>query len=333
MNKRPGKAVAAGDWLSLGKALSQDRPPQALFFCGEDVTLREWLLDGLRSWHRKRGCETTTVSAEEDGAAAVLDGILQGGLFAPLRFLAIRDAEFLLEKKSERLSGKDAERLEEALSKPPPGTSLALISGRADRKREALERAFTRTLSGWMEVVVCSPLSVGDFSRFCADRAAESGIKLRPEDLAALSAFTGGRAGSAAREIERIAVSGADQGSQGGLAGWGAVFSWVDDLLRGKHRSPGDLDVSDSDGALMTLGLVRSRYRLALDLSAGKSGLPPLFPDTRAALEAAVRRLGKTGLENVVLGLARLDRAVRSGSLDAGEALASASLLGSSPLP
>lgn len=312
----------AVDPLSFSASLKLKKKPGAVFLCGDEVTLREWLLDELRRhYHEKLDAACQTVSLADKGAGEVLDLMGQRGMFSAASLIVIRDAEDLLE-------GTIGEsELAKAVSDMGDDDGLVLVSGRSDRKREALSRLFTRVVGQWMSVVVCSPLVRGSFSKFCHAQASDLNISLVPQDIEALEAFSGGRAGLAAQELKRAASSGSSAEGSGSLVDMAAEFRWVDDLLVGKVRAPDHVARMGPDGVLRALGLLRSRLHLALDQSQNRTIRVPMYPETRRAIEAAAQRLGRAGLEKILFSLGHLDRSLRQGKLQGVEVLRSAALL------
>ena len=128
--------------------------------------------------------------------------------------------------------------LEEALRGLEDGERVVLVSGHAERRREALQRRFTRILGQWFPVVVCSPLSSYKFRNFCDLVAGEQGLKLDERTLEYLGSFTGDRAGLAAQEIKRLATAGKGSEAPGAAVSVAAEFRWVDDLLRQRVLLP-----------------------------------------------------------------------------------------------
>lgn len=312
----------AVDPLAYATGLKSKGKSEAVFLCGDEVTLREWLLDEIRRhFHEKLEASCQTVSLADKGPGEVLDLMGQRGMFSAATLLVVRDAEDLLEG-----TVGEAE-LGKAISDVGDEDGLVLVSGRSDRKREALNRLFTRVVGQWMPVVVCSPLVHGSFSKFCHTQASDLGVSLAPPDIEALEAFSGGRAGLAAQELKRLASSGSSAQGSGTLVDMAAEFRWVDDLLVGKVRAPDHVARLGPEGVLRALGLLRSRLHLALDQSQNRTIRVPMYPETRRAIEAAAQRLGRAGLEKILFSLGHLDRSLRQGKLQGLEVLRSAALL------
>jgi DNA polymerase-3 subunit delta len=237
---------------------------------------------------------------------------------------------FIIVDGAERWRDKDLEALEAALKSPPPDTTVAFFA-REDGRAKAPARLHDAVKKAGGDIRAEETVKPWELPKWVIARARELGLELEPDAARALIRHVGDRQQRLLRELEKLALSGADQLDAADVEALSApsaerrAWSLADALVAGDAQAATSIYLAlraqgeRVPGLLYWMaGRIRSAHDIAQALDAGEPVAQikrRLRMPARAAdrLIADARESGVTKLRAALEEIADLELASRGG--------------------
>ncbi len=297
----------------------------AFFIYGDDEFRKEEAAQGLVKWHLDPGTRDFNLDLIRGSEASVesLASILATPpMMAEWRVVLLREAEALAS------SPKAREALLQIVGSPPPGLALIILATIPGKSRAKYYESLKRKTRS----VEFRELGAIDVPGWLVEWASSRlGVVVEEAAARALGGALGTELGMLAREVEKLAGM-VEEGEPITLE---AVersgtriprqdrWAWMD--LVGERAYPQALEGlpiligQGESGVYLTMGLATHLLRLGLVRSGGQRALEEALPHHQKWLSSRLvkqaRRWSAEALEEALLGLARVDRTLKSTSL------------------